>query len=101
MSDLLPIVEELADATDHTERADWLFRCPIGVIQREHMSIRRLLLRAGLTAGVAYLETIQTYANATRMPDGEARPDVLKAVNVAALALRSVVEHELELKSAV
>jgi hypothetical protein len=91
MSSLLPIVERLADAADHAERADWLFRCPIGIIDREHMTIRRLLQRAGLTAGVAYLETMQAYASATRTPDGTSFPAMIEAVSKATRILKDAV----------
>lgn len=91
MTGLLPIIEQLEEAENNAERADWLLRCPIGVLDREHMTVRRLLQAAGLTAGVAYLETMKAYSSATRKPDGFSRDDVVRAVQEAAATLKSAV----------
>lgn len=90
------MIEQLEDAADNSERADWLLRCPIGVLDREHMAIRRILQRASLPAGVAYLETMKAYSSATRKPDGFSRDDVVHAVREAATILKSAVAAACE-----
>lgn len=66
MSDMLPIVEQLADCQTHGERADWLIRCPNFIFHREHMALRRILQAAGLLVGVAYVEAKVAEQTATR-----------------------------------
>ncbi len=46
MTDLMPIVEILADCQTDAARADWLLRAPQGVIYRDHTTIRRVLQEA-------------------------------------------------------
>lgn len=89
MSNLLPLVELLADASTHEERAEWLLACPLGVIHREHMAIRRLLQGAGLIAGVAYLESVLSMTNARRLPDGQFPHTIMLQVHVATHDLRA------------
>lgn len=91
MSDLLPIVEQLADADTHAERSDWLFRCPISVLHRESMAIRRILHQAGLIAGVAYLEAVLSMSNARRLPDGQFPQTVVLPVHISAQDLGAAV----------
>ncbi len=91
MRAILPIIEGLEGAATHAERADWLLRCPISILFREHMTIRPLLQRTGLQAGIEYLEAMQAYASATRTPDGTSFPTVLDAVRGAAEKLRAAV----------
>lgn len=101
MNDHLPILDTLASANSHAERELWLKQCCFGLIDREHLTIRRMLEAANLPAGVTYLEALKTYSSATRLPDGTSRPDVLRTVHVAALVLRSVVEDEQKAKAQV
>jgi len=96
LSDLLPIVELLADASSHEERAAWLFACPLGVIHREHMAIRRLLQKTGLIAGVAYLESVLSMTNARRLPDGQFPYTIMLQVHVASQDLRGAVAAACE-----
>ncbi|QRM39848.1 hypothetical protein F3X89_03820 [Rhizobium rhizogenes] len=85
---MLPIVEELADSQTHAQRADWLIRCPDGVVDRDHMEIRRILQSANLLAGIAYLEARVSAVNAVRLADGNLPQTVVMAVNVARIDLR-------------
>lgn len=101
MTDHLPILDGLMSAASHAERELWLKQCSFGLIDREHLTIRRALEAANLPAGIAYLEALKAYSSATRLPDGSSRPDVLRTVHVAALVLSSVVEDEQKAKAAV
>lgn len=96
MSALLPIVEQLSDAMDHTERAEWLFACPYGVMNREHMSIRVILQKAGLLSGVAYLEAVLSLTNAKRLPDGTLPQTIVMPVHIAAHDLRQAAQAGVE-----
>ncbi len=88
MSSMLPIVEQLADCQTHAEREAWLIRCPDGVVDRDHMAIRRILQSASLLAGIAYLEARVAAVNAVRLADGNLPQTVVMAVNVARIDLR-------------
>ncbi|EPE95728.1 hypothetical protein [Rhizobium grahamii] len=88
MSDMLPLVDILADAGTDAERADWLFRCPYWVINREHMNIREILRQAGLHAGVAYLDAMLSLTSARRLPDGSIPQTIVMPVHIAAHDLR-------------
>lgn len=93
---MLPLVDILADATTHTERAEWLFACPYWVINREHMNIRRILQQSGLLAGVAYLETVQSLTNSRRLPDGSLPHTIVLSVEIAAQDLRAAARAGVE-----
>ncbi|CAN7429670.1 hypothetical protein LJR251_002733 [Rhizobium rhizogenes] len=88
MSDLLPIIEQLADCQTHAERADWLFRCPNWIFYREHMALRRILQRAGLLPAVAYVEAKLAEQSATRLPSGHLPSTILAAVYLAETDLK-------------
>ena len=70
MSDLLPIIEELANARTDAERAQWLLRCPPGYLGKYEMTIRNRLQVAGFLAGVAYLEVERLVIWMPRDDDG-------------------------------
>ena len=88
MSNMLPIVEELADCQTHAERADWLMACSYGVIHREHMNIRRILQAARLVEGIAYLEAVLSMTNARRLRDGSVPITIRTSVNMAEVDLK-------------
>ncbi|MBW9113138.1 hypothetical protein JNB88_05685 [Rhizobium cauense] len=88
MTAMLPLVDILADAATHAERADWLFRCPYWVIHREHMNIRRILQLSGLLEGVAYLDAMLSLTSARRLPDGSIPQTIVLPVHIAAHDLR-------------
>jgi hypothetical protein len=96
VSNMLPIVEILADATTHVERAEWLFACPFGVMHREHMTIRRILQGAGLIAGVSYLEAVLSLTNARRLQDGSLPQTIVLPVHIAAQELRAAARAGVE-----
>ena len=96
MSDMLPIVEIIADAQTHAERAEWLFSCPTKVIDRDHMTIRRILQRAGLIEGVGYLDAVLARGCARRLPDGRYPQTIEMAVEVAAIDLRAAARAGAE-----
>ncbi|OMQ44943.1 hypothetical protein [Ensifer sp. 1H6] len=67
---LLPIVEELFDAADHSERAHWLLAVPLDVLVRERVCIRQALVKANFPEGLAYLEAEIAALSAVRGRDG-------------------------------
>lgn len=67
---LLPIVEELFDATEHSERAHWLLVVPLDVLARERVHIRQALMKANFPEGLAYLEAEIASLCAVRGSDG-------------------------------
>ncbi len=93
MSDMLPIVEELAGCQSHAEREVWLNRCPDGVVGRDYMAIRRILQASGLIAGIAFLEARVAALNAVRLADGNLPQTVVMAVNAARIDLRIAVRQ--------
>ncbi|MDM9619095.1 hypothetical protein [Rhizobium sp. S96] len=93
---MLPIVEILADAQSHAARADWLFACPQNLVYREHMTIRRLLQKAGLLAGVGYLDALLARGDARRLPDGRYPQTIELTVELAAQDLRAAVRAGTE-----
>ncbi|NEI60931.1 hypothetical protein [Rhizobium leguminosarum] len=84
MIGLLPIVEQLMDATSDAERAVWLLRCPYGVLHREQGPIRAILRAKRHAAGVAYLDALLSMTNATRLADGQLPQSIVLAVHIAA-----------------
>jgi hypothetical protein len=94
MTDMLPIVELLADCQSHAERRDWLMRCPNWIFHREHLVLRRLLQGAGLLAGVAYVEAKLAEQMATRLSDGSIPITVLSAVYIAETDLKISARQE-------
>ncbi|OHV85939.1 hypothetical protein [Ensifer sp. LCM 4579] len=70
MTDLLPIIEELADAPDDAARAQWLLSTPLAVLLRDQVEIRRLLAEAGFHEGLAYFEAEIAALSAVRGRDG-------------------------------
>jgi hypothetical protein len=96
VSNMLPIVEILADATTNAERAQWLFACPYAVMHREHMTIRRILQGAGLIAGVSYLEAVLSLNNARRLEDGTLPQTIVLPVHITAQDLRAAARAGVE-----
>lgn len=84
MMDALPIIDILSDRETPSAWALWLMRCPIGIIHREHVTIRAILQQRGFAAGVDYLDALLAYSNATRLPDGGFPPTVVMSVHMAA-----------------
>ncbi|TBB28149.1 hypothetical protein ELH48_13780 [Rhizobium ruizarguesonis] len=89
MSDVLPIIEGSLGAGP-PDWASWLLRCPIGIIHREHITIRTILKQRGFAAGVDYLDALLAYSNATRLPDGAFPPTVVMPVHMAAGLMKEV-----------
>ncbi|MBX5112706.1 hypothetical protein [Rhizobium lentis] len=85
---VLPIIEGLTDSNAPSDWALWLMRCPLGIIHREQMTIRRILQQRDFAAGVAYLDALLAYSNATRLPDGTFPATVVMPVHMAAGAMR-------------
>tara|TARA_R110002020_G_scaffold471284_1_gene698241 strand:- start:33426 stop:33728 length:303 start_codon:yes stop_codon:yes gene_type:complete len=81
--DLLPITEHLRDAPTHQARAEWLCTAPEGVILRENLKIRDLLIRDGFEEGCDYLAVLVSKINARRLKDGRYPATVLMAVEMA------------------
>lgn len=88
MTGALPTIDGLSDSDAPADWASWLQRCPIGIIHREHVTIRTILQERGFSAGVDYLDALLAYSNATRLPDGGFPPTVVMPVHMAAGAMR-------------
>ncbi len=88
MSGLLPIDEQLADCKTHAERADWLLRSPIQVLDRENGSIRAILREAGFLAGIDYLDAEMSAIRSVRNEDGTRTDGIRFMVANAALHMR-------------
>lgn len=70
MTALLPIVEELADATDDATRARWLLEAPLDVLLRDQMPIRAILQKAGFQPGLMCLAAEIAALCGVRASDG-------------------------------
>lgn len=66
MSNLLPIIEQLADAKSHGERARWLLACPVDILGRYDMTIRNRLMHGGFLPGIDYLNDLRVLLSGTR-----------------------------------
>ncbi|NTF92573.1 hypothetical protein [Rhizobium rhizogenes] len=91
MSQLLPIIEELADCETDAQRADWLLRVPVGVICRDGSAIRRILMEARFTLGVQAFDLEFAALNATRLADGGLPQTVVLGVQAVRSFLREIV----------
>lgn len=91
MSQLLPIIEELADCEADAQRADWLLRVPAGVICRDSSAIRRILMEARFTLGVQAFDLEFAALNATRLADGGLPQTVVLGVQAVRSFLREIV----------
>lgn len=83
MSELLPIVEELADCTTHEQRRAWLLAVPPSVLYRAEFAIRAVLREAGFRSGIAYLEAELSVSRSVRLEDGSLPQTRVVACNIA------------------
>lgn len=83
MTDLLPIIEQLANVRDHGERVEWLLQCPLGVLSRYSMTIRNRLMHAGFQAGIDYLDALDVARSSVRAATGEIRPETAELLAIA------------------
>lgn len=88
MSDMLPILEELADCTTNAQRVEWLLCAPPYIFHREHMKLRRILRECHHQAGLAYVEAKFAEQTGTRMADGSIAITIRTAVHVAEIDLK-------------
>ncbi|MDW9780943.1 hypothetical protein CN204_03920 [Sinorhizobium meliloti] len=93
MTSMLPILEELADASDHAARARWLLSVPLAVIIRDQVAIRRLLCAAGFHEGLSYLEAEITALSATRGRDGLAADTVRMTREYARIGIQVIARE--------
>lgn len=91
MSGLLPIVEDLMNAADNCERARWLLTVPESVLYRDQLSIRSLLVRAGLREGLTYLAAEIAALCAVRESDGTLKPEITQSREIARAELLALV----------
>ena len=96
MTELLPILEELRDATGWRAQAEWLSSVPLGVVQRDHLRIRELLKRDGFEAGDAYLTALVATINARRLADGRYPQTVVLALEIARISMWDAVRGKGE-----
>lgn len=94
MTDLLPILEELADCATNAERVDWLLRAPPYVFHREHMALRRILRERRHHAAIAYVEAKLAEQMRTRMADGSIAITIRTAVHIAETDLKISARQE-------
>lgn len=90
MTELLPIIEELANTRTDAERARWLLRCPPGYLGKYESTIRNRLRIAGFHAGVEYLETERLVIWMPRNDDGswsEKAAELLRGARADMLAI--------------
>lgn len=66
----LPVIDELMALATDAARAEWLLRCPHGVIADHHADIARALHGAGFGAGGGYLDIELAAAQSVRGLDG-------------------------------
>lgn len=71
MTELLPIIEQLASASSYAERATWLLRCPLDILGRYETTIRNRLMHVGFAAGISYLDDIRIMKTGVRREDGQ------------------------------
>ncbi|MFD1328277.1 hypothetical protein [Mycoplana ramosa] len=94
MTELLPIIEELANARSDAERARWLLRCPPGYLGKYEMTIRNRLRAAGFLAGVAYLETERLVIWMPRKGDGSPSDNALELLQGARAEMMAIAAGE-------
>lgn len=94
MTDMLPIIEELADCTTNAQRVDWLLRAPPYVFHRDHMTLRRILQERRHQAGVAYVEAKLAEQTRTRMADGSIAITIRTSVHIAETDLKISARQE-------
>ena len=94
MTDVLPIVEELANCVTHAERAALLLCAPPFLFHREHVQLRQILKAANHHAGIAYVEAKLAEQSATRQPDGSTVITILSAVYIAETDLKISARQE-------
>jgi hypothetical protein len=91
LSQLLPIIEELADCETDAQRADWLLRVPASVICRDGSAIRRILMETRFTFGVQAFEVEYSALHATRLADGALPQTVILSVQAIRALLREIM----------
>lgn len=90
MTELLPIIEELADARAQIQRAEWLLSCPIAILRRYRSTIRNRLMHSGCHAGLDYLDALDAVMSSTRScQSGLLAPEAADAMFAAGLRLRA------------
>ncbi|MDX0331741.1 hypothetical protein GOC48_16520 [Sinorhizobium meliloti] len=96
MTQLLPIIEELADAPDHAARARWLLEAPLAVIIRDQVTIQRLLSAAGFHEGLAYFAAEIAALSATRGRDGLAPSTIRMTREYARIGIQIIARGGAE-----
>lgn len=96
MSDILPIIEELADAPDHAARARWLLAVPLSVLIREQVTVSRLLSAAGFHDGLAYLAAEIAALSATRGRGGLAPNTIRMSREYARIGIQVIARGGAE-----
>lgn len=66
MTIMLPIIEQLANAPNHAERARWLLRVPEHVLSRDQVVIHALLAAADFQDGLKALAAEVAASSAVR-----------------------------------
>jgi hypothetical protein len=87
---MLPVVEILADCLTDAERAEWLLRVPDGIIMRDRLKIKDVLVAAGFHLGDTFLEVRFSILNATRGADGDLPPGLRTMLEKARSTMRAI-----------
>ena len=66
MTELLPIIEQLADAKTDAERADWLLSAPFSILLTYQLTVGQRLRHSGFTFGAEYLDVVLAYLRSVR-----------------------------------
>lgn len=96
MTAVLPIIEQLADAADDAERADWLMACPLFYLVSEYEALALVLREAGFIDGLAYVDAERVALMARRLPDGCLPQGPLLSVNLARVDLRIAARKSIK-----
>ncbi len=88
MTELLPIIEQLADAKTDAERADWLLHAPYSILLTYQIIIGQRLRYAGFTFGAEYLDVVLACLRSVRSTSKHA--EILADLNIWTAAMKEI-----------
>ncbi len=94
MTIMLPIIEQLANAPDHSVRAKWLLRAPEYVLSRDQVVIRSLLAAADFTDGLTALNAEIAASSAVRDETGVIPNTIRLSREYARIGLTMIVRMD-------
>lgn len=90
MTIMLPIIEELASASDDAMRARWLLRVPEHVLSRDQVAIHDLLAAADFQEGIVALNAEVAASSAVRDESGGIPARIRLAREYARIGLKII-----------